>query len=195
LKGGPEDLWLAAVRPDLRPRLHVLLCQLHLKADEETKAFPHIEQLAPSHPRPARDLANEFLRVWTRNHDPNAARAYTNPYMFMYGFDRRSDGIPLTRSKQERNLADLAGWVNRLKKLPLGELDEQLLAKAFTACHSTAEVYRSAAIEKVFGPLGGLKPRVLAGLAQQMRENLAGVWRRPEEQKDKKTNRKTLDIQ
>src|SRR5262249_32865937 len=76
----------------------------------------------------------------------------------------------------------------------IGEPDEELLAKAFTSCHSTAEVYRAEAIEKVFGPIGSLKPRVLAGLAQQMRENLAGLWRRPGEQKDKNTHRRAKDI-
>jgi hypothetical protein len=194
LKARPNPDWLEQMRDDLRPKVAITLCQLHLKADEETKAFPYIEQLASSHPRQARELVKEFLRVWTRNHDPNAARAYTNPYMFMYGFERRAEGIPLTRSKQERNLIDLAGWVKRLYKLPLGDPDEELLAKAFTACHSIAEVYRAEAIEKVFGPIGGLKPKTLAGLIQQMRENLAGIWRKPEEQNAKKTNRKTKDI-
>jgi hypothetical protein len=56
-------------------------------------------------------------------------------------------------------------------------------------------VYRLEAIEQVFGPIGGLKARTLAGLAQQMRENLAGLWRDPAVQKDKKTNRKPKDIQ
>jgi hypothetical protein len=195
LEARPEGDWLRTVRDDLRPKLSMTICQLHLKADEEAKAFPHIERLAKTHPKKARELANEFLRVWTRNHDPNAAKGFTNPYMFMYGFERRSEGIPLTRSKQERNLVDLAGWVGRLKKLPIGDPDEELLARAFTACHSTAEVYRSEAIEKVFGAIGGLKPKTLAGLAQQMRENLGGVWRKPEAQKDKKTNRRTKDIQ
>jgi hypothetical protein len=195
LKASPGEAWLAQVRDDLRPKLAMTLCQLHLKVEEETKAFPFIEQLALAHPRKARDLVNEFLRVWTKNHDPNAARAYQNPYIFFYGFEQRANGIPLTRSKQERNLTDLASWVERIRKLPIGEPDEELLAKAFTTCHSSAEVYRSEAIEKVFGPMGGLKPKTLAGLAQQMRENLAGVWRKPEEQKDKKTNRKTKDIE
>jgi hypothetical protein len=195
LKAGPDDTWLDGVRDDLRPKLAMLLCQLHLKADEERKAFPLIERLAGTHKDKARDLTNEFLRVWTRNHDPNAARGYTNPYMFMYGFEQRANGIPLTRSRQERNLDDLAGWVARMKKLDVGDPDEELLAKAFTSCHSTAEVYRMEAIEKVFGPLAALKPRTLSGLAQKMRENLAGVWRQPEEQKSKKTNRKTKDIQ
>lgn len=191
----PNPAWLAQIHDELRPKLTILLCTLHLKADEEREAFPYIEDLAKTHPLQAKELASEFLRVWTKNHDPNAAREYTNPYMWMFGFERRADGIPLTRSKQERNLIDLAEWVTKLKKLPIGELDEELLAKAFTACHSSAEVYRAEAIEKVFGPLGGLKPKVLAGLAQQMRENLATLWRRPEEQKDKKTNRKMKDIQ
>jgi hypothetical protein len=195
LAARPGQSWLARVSPSLRPRLSITICQLHLKADEEKQAFPYVEELARSHPKQAKELADEFLRVWTRNHDLNAARRYTNPYMFMYGFERRSDGIPLTRSKQERNLVDLGGWVARLRKLPIGDPDEEQLAKAFTACHSSAEVYRAEAIRKVFGPLEKLKPRTLSGLAQQMRENLAGVWRRPEEQKDKKTNRKTRDIQ
>ncbi|MBI1901022.1 MAG: hypothetical protein HYS13_07920 [Planctomycetia bacterium] len=195
LAARPEEAWLGQVDDGLRPRLAITLCQLHLKADEEAKAFPSIEQLAATHPEKARELAAEFLRTWTRNHDPNAARGYTNPYMFIYGFEQRANAIPLTRSKQERNLVDLAGWVERLRKLPIGDVDEELLAKAFTTCHSTAEVYRAEAIEKVFGPIGGLNPKTLAGLAQQMRENLAGVWRMPAEQQNKQTNRKTKDIQ
>ena len=75
----------------------------------------------PRTPDKARELVHEFLRVWTRNHDPNAAAQYTNPYMFMYGFERRAESIPLTRSKQERNLVELAEWVERLRELPTGE--------------------------------------------------------------------------
>jgi hypothetical protein len=191
----PGKGWLSAVRDNLRPKLEITLCQLHLKADDEAKAFPFIERLAGTHPEQARKLVDEFLRVWTRNHDPNEARRYRNPYIFMFGFEERAEGIPLTRSKQERNLVDLAGWVKRLRALPLGEPDEELLAKAFTTCHSSAEVYRKEAIEKVFGSMGGLKPRTLSGLAQQMRENLGGLWRKPAEQQAKKTNRKTKDIQ
>lgn len=191
----PSEAWLAGIDAGLRPRLTGLYAHLFLKVNEEEKAYPHIEELAKTHPDKARELVKEFLRVWTSNHDPNAARGYTNPYMFMFGFERRSDSIPLTRSKQERNLVELAGWVGKLRKLPIGDPDEELLAKAFTACHSNAEVYRLEAIEKVFGPIGTLKPKTLAELAQQMRENLAGVWRQPAVQKDKKTNRKQKDIE
>ncbi|MBV9122062.1 MAG: hypothetical protein JO112_01720, partial [Planctomycetes bacterium] len=195
LEARPGEAWLALVDDGLKPHLVTVFARLYLKAGEEEKAFPFIEQLAGSHPEPARELVNEFLRVWTQNHDPNANRGYTNAYMFMYGFERRAESIPLTRSKQERNLEELAGWVRRLRRLPIRDPDEDLLAKAFTSSHSNAEVYRLDAIEKVFGPIGSLKPRTLSGLVQQMRENLAGVWRDPAVQKDKKTNRKTRDIQ
>ena len=85
--------------------------------------------------------------------------------------------------------------VVRLRTLPLEGLDEQLLASAFTTCHSSAEVYRVEAIEKVFGSLDNLEAKTLAALTQQMRRNLSDVWRKPAEQKAKKTKRKQKDIQ
>ncbi len=191
----PTDRWLALVKDSLRPKFDMVFAQLYLKVNEENRAFPFIEGLAKSHPDRAKELVEEFLRVWTRNHDPNANRNRTNYYMYMYGFERRAEGIPLTRSKQERNLTELADLVTRLKGLDIGDLNEELLARAFTTCHSSAEVYQLDSIEKVFGKVEGLKPKTLAELAHQMRANLVGVWRQPAVQKDKKTNRKQKDIQ
>ena len=132
----------------MRPRLD---SALYLKLGEERAAFPYIERVATTHPAHAKELAEEFLRVWIKNHNPNESQGRTNPYMFMYGFEERSNGIPLTRSKQERNLVELAEWIGKLKALPLESLDETLVAKAFTTAHSSAEVYRIETIERVFG--------------------------------------------
>jgi hypothetical protein len=195
LRTRPEKGWIANLDPGPRARLSIFLAHLHLKADEEQKAFPFIEELATTDKQAARELLKEFLKVWTTSHDPNAAQQYTNPYMFMSGFDMRAASIPLTRSKQERNLLELADWVERMHRLPLERLDEDVLVDAFTKCHSSAEVFRLEAIEKVFGPLPKIKPRTLAGLIQKTRENLAGLWREPAEQVKKKTNRKQKDIQ
>ncbi|MCI0642727.1 MAG: hypothetical protein L0Y72_15900 [Gemmataceae bacterium] len=195
LETRPTDDWIALIEEGMKPKVATIYAHLFLKANEDEKAFPYIEKMAGTHKDKAKELVHEFLRVWVKNHDPNESRRYTNPYMFMYGFERRSESIPLTRSKQERNLTDLAELLKRLRKLDVGEIDEELVARAFTTCHSSAEVYRLDAIERVFGKLELLKPKTLAGLAQQMRENLAGLWRDPADQKDKKTNRKTKDIQ
>lgn len=190
----PSAEWLARVDTTLQPRIQMVFAQLLLKVAEDAAAFPYIEELAASHPRPAKELVDEFLRVWTKNHDLNADKNRTNPYMFIYGFEERANGIPLTRSKQTRNLHELGEWIVRLRKLPV-EIDVELLANAFTSAHSAAEVYRLETVEEVFGPVAQLEPATLAGLIQKMRANLADVWRDPAVQEKKKTNRHQKDIQ
>lgn len=191
----PDKGWLDTLDEGPRSKLTILLAQLYLKADEENNAFPLIEQVAAADKDAARNLVHEFLRTWTTNHDPNNERQDQNPYFYFYGYEMSLNGIPLTRSKQERNLAELAGWVDRLRRLPIDPIDEPLLVEAFTKCHSSAEVYRLEAIERVFGPLAKIKPKTLAGLLQMTRANLVGQWREPAQQVQKKTNRKQKDIQ
>ena len=194
LEARPSDEWLNHIDPTLMPRFDMLFAQLFLKVGEEAQAFPYIERLAPNLPQQAEGLVAEFLRVWTRNHDPNEARRNQNEYVFYYGFEERANGIPLTRSKQDRNLRELGEWVTRLRGLKV-KVDDALLAQAFTTAHSSAEVFRLETIEQIFGSLDLLEPKMLAELVQQMRLNLVTVWRDPAVQKDKKTNRRPQDIQ
>ena len=189
----PSQQWLEFVGPGIRPKYDMLYAQLYLKVAEDELAYPYIEALTKSHPQIGKELVDEYIRVWTQNHDPNSGRRRTNYYIYMYGYERKAEGIPLTRSKQQRNLKELAELVKKLRALPV-ELDEELLAKAFTNCHSQAEVYHLGAIEQVFGSLDAMEPKTLAEMAQQMRANLIGVWRNPATQKNAKTNRKQKDI-
>lgn len=190
----PAQAWLDLITDDLKPKFDEMFAQLHLKMQDETLAFPHIERLATSHPKRAKDLAEEFVRVWTTTHNPNEKRDGYNPYMYYFAYERRADRIPLTRSKQERNLVELADWIKRIRALPIDTINETLLTNAFTTAHSRAEVYRLEAIESVFGSIDALKPRTLAELIQQMRGNLATVWRMPDVQRQNSTNRKQRDI-
>ncbi|MBX9791174.1 MAG: hypothetical protein K2Y37_19820 [Pirellulales bacterium] len=190
----PNEQWLALVSADLAPKFASTFAQLYLKVNEDAKAFPFIEQLAATHPDKARDLAHQFLRVWISNHNPNEQRDNGNPFFYYWGYERRAERIPLTRSKQERNLQELAEWIKRLRALPIGELNEELLTRAFTTAHSKAEVYKLESIENVFGELEHLKPRALAEMIQQMRGNLATVWQAPDVQKQAGTNRREQDI-
>lgn len=194
LKHRPESAWLDALDDGIKPKFATLFAQLYLKVNEEETAFPYIEKLAATNPRQANELAEEFVKTWTKNHDPNSQQLQRSRFFYVYGFESRAEGIPLTRSKQERNLVELSEWIKRLRKLPIGDLDENLLTKAFTACHSPAEVYRLDAINRVFGSFEALKPITLAGLIQQMRANLVTVWRQPDQQQQQKTNRKEKDI-
>ncbi|MBX3414697.1 MAG: hypothetical protein KF708_18560 [Pirellulales bacterium] len=191
----PSDEWLALVDESLQARFAAVFSQLYLKGNEEEQAFPYIERLAQTDPEMGRELAHEFLRVWARNHDPNADRGSNTPYMYIWGYEQRAESIPLTRSKQERNLKELAEWTERLRALPIEDLDEKLIVQAFTASHSQAEVYRLETLEQVFGTIDVLAPKTLAGLIQDMRRNLATVWRTPAVQEKNKTKRKQKDIQ
>lgn len=187
MEAQPSDRWAALLGDELRPHFTTVSAQLWLQVNEHQKAFPYIEQLAATNPRKAAELASEFLRVWMRNNNPNTDNR-TNVYMFSFGFNQRANGIPLTRSKQQRNLDDLAGYVDRLRALDL-DIDEALLGDAFVAAHSVAEVYRIETIERVFGDTSGLSPMLLSNLLGKMRTNLATLWRVPAVQEANKTRR------
>lgn len=195
LKVQPDETWLSYVEAGIRPKFMEMLAKLHLKVKEEDAAFPYIEGLAVTHNDEAHDLANEFIRIWTENHDPNTEQNRRSTYMYIYGYNRTAEGIPLTRSKQVRNLEELTHWVKKLRELPIEPVDEALLAKAFTTCHSVAEVYRLEDIERVFGDSDSLQADTLAGMIQAMRSNLATIWRKPDVQKSNKTQRKDKEIQ
>ena len=195
LENAPSDAWMKFVAGSMQPKFSMILAQLHLKVKEDEKAFPYIEALAKAYPDKALDLAHEFLDIWTANHNPNTNRYRTSYYYYSYGFNTRAESIPLTRSKQVRNLRELAGWITRLRAMEIGDLDEEKLSKAFMQTHSAAEVYRLEDIERVFGSLEQLKPETIASLVQTMRRNLATVWKNPQTQQQQKTKRKDKEIQ
>lgn len=190
----PGKAWIDAVEPSLRPALLRRIAELHLKVRAEEDAFPFIEALAATHPAQAQELADRFIEVWGENHDPNANNRRTSRYMYIYGYNPQAGGIPLTRSKQTRNLTELAEWVRRLRALPAVKVDESKIMAAFLRTHSAAEVYRLEDIVQVFGEPGEMKAETIAGMLQTMRANLAGVWRDPRVQQEQKTKRTDKEI-
>lgn len=191
----PDGVWRDALPASLRPKIDQTIAQLYLKVQEEKLAFPYIKDLAPSEPEKANELARTFIQVWLNNNDPNADRNRTSIYNFSFGFNQRASGIPLTRSRQERNLRELSKWVGKLRGIEGIELDSDLLVRAFQQCHSAAEVYRVDAMEEVFGELETLEPDTLAAMSQTMRANLGQLWRDPAVQADAGTNRKQKEIE
>ena len=195
LEARPDGAWRDALPDSLRPKVDQTVAELYLKVNEETMAFPYIKNLAGPNPKKAEELAKTFIEVWITNNDPNGSRNRSNIYNFSYGFNNRASGIPLTRSKQDRNLRDLTKWVGKLREIEGLELDSELLMRAFTQSHSQAEIYRLEELEGVFGSLEVLEPETLAAMTQQMRANLNDIWRQPAVQKTAKTNRKQKDIE
>ncbi len=195
LEIAPGRLWRDHVDDSLQTQLQKVLARLHLRLNEEDLAFPYIERLAQSRRDIARDLVHQFLQIWTSNHDPNTSRRQRNPYIYQYGFDQKADAIPLTRSKQERNLKELTKWVGRIRAMNLDDLDEKLLANAFTTCHSNAEVFKIERVRDVFGDLSQLKPETVAAVCEKMRANLSSNWKNIKQQEAMQTNRKEPEVQ
>lgn len=191
----PGEEWLACTPESLRPRVLATTARLHLLQRETDQAFPLLERMAAARPEEGHALAEELLRIWTEEHDLNQDQSRRGQYVFFWGYEQRADGIPLTRSKQERNLAELGRIVGRLRQLPIEPVDEKLLANAFVRCHGSAEVYRLEAVEKVFGAVSELEPPTLAGLVQTMRANLAQHWRDPRVQKQQNTKRSKAETE
>jgi hypothetical protein len=191
----PDGKWLETVGAATRNECLLAAARLHLKVKEENLALPVIRALAATDPEQAKSLVRETIKVWTENHNPNEAQNYRSQYMYFYGFNNQSGAIPLTRSKQERNLVELAALVKGIAALDLGESFHTEFADAFISCHSQAEVWRVEAVESVFGATDVLDAKTLGTLVGKMRLNLAGLWPNPKLQQAYQTKRKDKELQ
>ncbi len=196
LEAAPSAAWLSAMDRSLQPRALALLAELNLKLEDDAKALPFIEQLAPIHPKEALRIANELLGTWARTHDPQRSSPRNQSNIVYYGpyGMRQQQGIPLTRALQQRNLEELSAMLVRLRKLPIPPLEDTAVVGAFTAAHSPAEVFREDAIELVLGKSEEMAPKTLAELLQTMRQRLATQWRKPDVQQQAKTQRNDAQI-
>ncbi|HEU0040071.1 MAG TPA: hypothetical protein VFR76_12440, partial [Verrucomicrobiae bacterium] len=202
LTTAPSDRWLAQLDESLRLASFALIADLHLKAEAPDKALRYLEAFAERQPRAATDLANDFLRAWSKVRNPvqqprNMAYGPYGPVFYGVGspYGMRAGGIPLTRAMQARNIRELSGLLRRLEALKLPALNDDAVVGAFSAAHSPAEVFRTDDIEAVFGSLDGIRLETLAGLAQTMRERLASQWRQPRLQQELKTQRNDKQIE
>ncbi len=188
----PEENWCRAIRADMAEQVRRLTGEIAAAVGDRQRAFAMIEHFAASDPEVAGRLAERYLATWTarlagagEEEDPFAYRMSPG---YMMSYPRRyyghgygsAEGIPLTRARQVRNLAELAELLGSLKALSLPPLKAEVLVGAFDGCHSPAEVYRKEDIERVFGPPDALPAEMILQLVSTMRAELAGQWRAPQ---------------
>lgn len=195
LRTRPSDKWLAQIDPPVRLENLTNAARLFLKVKEEEQAFPILKELASSRPEETKELVREMIRVWGENNNPNQQSRYRSSYSYFYGYNQRAETIPLTRSKQERNLKLLANMVQEVRALGLDENFQEEFADAFIQAHSQAEVWRVEAISSVFGEASKLDPKTINSLLRRMRQNLARLWPNPKLQEQAKTNRKDKELE
>ncbi len=191
----PDEQWLARVDSPVRLENIALSAKLFLKVKEEEKAFPILKKLAKIKPEETKELVREMIRVWGENNNPNQQSRYRSSYSYYYGYNQRAETIPLTRSKQERNLKLLSNMVTEVKALGLDENFQEEFADAFIQAHSQAEVWRVEALTAVFGETSKLDAGTIASLLRRMRQNLALLWPNPKLQEQAKTNRKDKELE
>lgn len=201
LATAPDETWLKHTDAGLRLGVLALIADLQLKTDSPAKALPLIATLAAVQPEASAQLANSFLRAWGAARQPGrgmqgvSSRYIVNGVVYYNNPSGGQQAIPLTRAMQVRNIQELSGIVRQLQALNLRQLDDDALVAAFAAAHSPAEVFRIEDIEAVFGARSQIKPELLAGLAQTMRERLAQQWRQPRLQQEAKTQRNDKQIE
>lgn len=195
LECAPDEGWLARVTPAVRVECLGGLARLFLKVKEEGNALPLVGKLAETHPDLAVGLVRDTIQVWAENHNPNDEQDRRSQYFYYYGYNNPAGSIPLTRSKQERNLVELGELVGRIRELGLDESFHEELADAFISSHSRAEVWRVEAIEAVFGETSALDAVTVATLVERMRLNLSGLWPDPKLQQAYQTKRKDAELQ
>ena len=194
LRTRPSEQWLTQVDSAVRLENIILSAKLFLKVKEEEKAFPILKKLAKIKPDESKELVREMIRVWAENNNPNQKSRYRSSYSYYYGYNQRAETIPLTRSKQERNLKLLANMVSEVKALGLDENFQEEFADAFIRAHSQAEVWRIEALTSVFGETSKLDAGTITSLLRRMRQNLALLWPNPKLQEQAKTNRKDKEL-
>ncbi len=194
LRARPSDSWSQNVDEAIRLELLSWTTRLLLKVKEQELSMPLIRELAKVRPEEAKKLVSEMIQVWAENNNPNRQDRYRSSYYYYYGYNSRAETIPLTRSKQERNLKKLAELYRSVQDLKLGKNFQVEFAGAFIQAHSKAEVWRLEALSQVFGSLDELDPETVNALVARMRQNLAGLWPNPKVQKQAKTKRTDKEL-
>ncbi|MFT5526274.1 MAG: hypothetical protein ACI9HK_004248, partial [Pirellulaceae bacterium] len=188
IASAPRGKWLDAVSPQLAAFVRITLTRLILFTEQIDRALPQLRALQLEDTPAAIELANEYLDIWARRHDPNLSPALLRKY----NVDKQV--IVLTRAQQETALAQLGELLKSLDKPTRALLAEEHLVQAFDYCHSRAEIYTREHMVKVFGPLKKIPPSFAVRLVEKMRDKLALQWRELSVQSNAATRRNTADI-
>jgi len=202
----PDEDWRRAVPEDMARHADRLNGKLAAMVGDRERTFAAISRLGDSGLDFAKQLAEQYVGAWIRKRDGSddyneeeygyrfGRGGYYSSSLGPHGYSpysgySRSEGIPLTRAKQVRDLAAFAGLLREIEAMGVPPLEPDLLVGGFDACHSPAEVYRQEDVQRVFGDPADLTPKTSLWLVSAMRTRLAGQWRKLEMQEQMNTRR------
>lgn len=204
LATAPSAAWQQAIGRDTADHVRHLLGKFAAQTADQKTALAIIAELAPRDAELAKQLAEELVSAVSGGGDGSDDDdirwriAHLSPqqranYMRQLRARRNSQQREVTRAGQLRKLNQLSVLLARLKETGIPHLSEEVVVTAFSNCHSPAEVYLTADIETIFGPLAEIAPDSAHKLADTMRTGLAQQWRDPDTQRQQGTKRTPLE--
>jgi hypothetical protein len=199
LSTAPPAELIARLNAGIAQRVKLTLLKLRVLSNESLD-FAEVRAYAKQHPGLERQICQDILAAWVAKQtkpaeDPRirqmrAYGMYIPPQMLRSG----RQGIPLTRLRQNQNIAELRGLLKELREISPDPLDPALVVEAFMALHSGAEVYQLSDITAIFGPPEEMPKQELLALLEGMRTRLAEEWRDPQNQRKGPTNRTEKEV-
>ncbi|MGV3663110.1 MAG: hypothetical protein ACO1TE_23190 [Prosthecobacter sp.] len=180
----PTGKWAAALNSSARDRIDVATSRLILTGAQFDQAAERIVEIGKRSPTAGAALAQDFLAVWGKTHNPQLPEQLRRKYGLPD--DAR---IPVTPIMMEKNIDSLARMMTLFRNAGLAPKDYASVVTAFDLAYSTAETYRTSHIEKVFGPMDKMEEQVFSLILARMNANLGERWRKMDVQKAGLTNR------
>lgn len=210
MRGAPSARWVRELDRGLWFKLTESLATIAGAAGDSTLAMDLLSPLVACDADGAQRIAEGFLSAWTKSLRPQRGNEYDEDWMYQQmmmmssggygggyygrGYGRAGQGLPLTRARQRRNLEELSGTLAALREAGFRPLPPPVVAGAFAACHSEAEVFLREDAERVLGPLDQMPPAMAASVAEAMRTMLGGVWRSQRTQQQAATKRSDPEL-
>jgi hypothetical protein len=184
LETAPGGKWLAALPSGVRERLDATGSKMILVGANFDQAADRIVAIGKRNPEAGVALAEDFLSVWAKSHNPQLPEALRRKYEL--ADDAR---IPVTPIMMEKNIDSLARMMALFRQAGIAPKDYEKVVSAFDLAYSNAEAYRTAHIEKVFGPIDKMAEPLFFLILSRMNANLSERWRKMDVQKASLTRR------
>lgn len=188
----PSGKWAATLSPGVRDRADVSLSRTILAGANFDQAADRIVEIGKRSPGAGVALAEDFLTVWAKTHNPQIPEPLRKKYELPE--DAR---IPVTPIMMEKNIESLARMMELFRQAGIAPRDYEKVVGAFDLAYSSAEAYRPGHIEKVFGPLEKMDEPLFFLILSRMNANLSERWRKMDVQRAGITRRdeaQTLDM-
>jgi hypothetical protein len=198
LANTPTPELVTRLNQGLAQRVNLTLLKVNLLDPQGNVTLESLKAYLKDHPGQEKELCQDYLNAWVKTRsvppeDPNITRMRNLGYSISRQQQQSAGGIPLTRLRQNRNIAEFRDLLASLRALSPEPISPNLVVQSFMAIHSGAEVYRDKDIEAIFGPAEKMSRAELMQLVTGMRSKLRQQWQDSKVQQEAGTNRSEQD--